>query len=779
MPEIEYAMGREPLERLLTSIDRPGDFCVHGRTFAPMPMLTVERVGLLSFPVPDSQVRALIEAADRTPYGKGAETLVDTGVRDSWQIDACRIGLGGRAWTGTFATIMDAVAEGLGCPAERLEARPYKLLIYEPGGFFAAHRDSEKADGMVGTLSISFPAVSKGIGGDLVVRHGGREMRADMSVSEPSELAWAAFYADCAHEIEPVREGYRLSLVFQLCLRAGAADTPWHAPDYSDLIDLVARELAAWRDTAERPTKLVWLLEHDYSEAGLSFASLKNADAALWRVLERAAERAGWALFAAVVHIEEIGDADFSGIGAYGGWNRYDDEMEDLEMGEVFDASHWLDGWADPEGDRPAFGPISLRGGELLPEGALDDAAPDNQWLNEATGNEGITVERVYRRAALVLWPVRDTLGVLAGSSIDAAVAWLERQCVRSDASARDEIGSLIGLWGQAARPGQDGSARTGMCRLLAGTGDGTLALRFLREVMLTRFDGAGIDELPAAIRLLSADEAGEWLSALVGSAFAERPDEVSALLLRVGELPGFGRTPTAGARTALATLPSTFETARTLAIDAWPLRPPAGSDRDAGLRALFTVAWRCGLEREMEAAVEALAARQVPDFAERRIMAVLDRLGREEGFVGSAARRALWRAAADALLARSANPPEPPRDWVMEASVPCDCELCLELKAFCRDPVESVRRFPLRKELRRHLHRQIDACKLDMSHETVRRGSPYTLVCTKTRASYRRRLAEYAGDVTCMKALAISVPAETDDGERANRLRAAARAAE
>ena len=75
-------------------------------------------------------------------------------------------------------------------------ARPYKLLIYEPGGFFAAHRDSEKADGMVGTLSVSLPAVSAGVGGDLVVRHGGREMRADMSVSEPSELAWAAFYAE-------------------------------------------------------------------------------------------------------------------------------------------------------------------------------------------------------------------------------------------------------------------------------------------------------------------------------------------------------------------------------------------------------------------------------------------------------------------------------------------------------------------------------------------------------------------------------------------------------
>ena len=779
MPEIEYATGREALERLLASINRPGDFCVHGRIFAPMPMVTVEGVGLLSFPVTDTQVQALIEAADRAPYGKGAETLVDTSVRDSWQIDGGRIALGGQAWTGTFATIMDAVAEGLGCPAVRLEARPYKLLIYEPGGFFAAHRDSEKADGMIGTLSVSLPAVSAGGGGDLVVRHGEREMRANMSVSEPSELAWAAFYADCVHETEPVREGYRLSLVFQLCLHAGAADTPLHAPDYSDQIDLAARELAAWRDSAKRPAKLVWILEHDYSEAGLSFAALKNADAALGRVLERAAERAGFTLFAAVVHIEEIGDADFSGIGAYGGWGRYDDERHDLEMGEVLDGSYRLDSWTDPEGARPAFGPISLRGGELLPAGALDDAAPDDQWLNEATGNEGITVERVYRRAALVLWPVRDTSSVLAESSIDAAVAWVEEKCARGAASAREEIGSLIDLWGQAAAAGRDGSARTRLCRLLAGTGDAALALRFLREVVLTRFDGAGIDDLPAAIGLLSADEAGEWLSALAGSVFAERPDEVSALLVRVGGLPGLGEAPTAAARAALAALPSTFENAGLPAIDAWPPHRPPGSIGEAGLRDLFTAAWRCGLDGEMEATVEALAARRMPNLAERGITAVLDTLGREEGFAGSAARGAMWRLAADALLARSSSPPEPPRDWVIAAPVSCDCELCLELKAFCRDAVESVRRFPLRKQLRRHLHRQIDACGLDMSHETERRGSPYTLVCTKTRASYQRRLAEYAGDIACMAVLAEPVPAAKDDGERANRLRAAMKAAE
>lgn len=87
------------------------------------------RVGLLSFPVPDFQVRALTEVAERAPYGKGTETLVDTSVRDCWQIDAARLRIGGHAWDDTFATILDAVATRLGC-GDGLEARLYKLLVY-------------------------------------------------------------------------------------------------------------------------------------------------------------------------------------------------------------------------------------------------------------------------------------------------------------------------------------------------------------------------------------------------------------------------------------------------------------------------------------------------------------------------------------------------------------------------------------------------------------------------------------------------------------------------
>ena len=775
-PEIDYATNYEPLERLLASVDRPGDFCAGGRSFAPMPVLAVEGAGTLSFPVPDAQVEALIAVAGRAPYGKGAETLVDATIRDCWQIDAGRFRLGGRVWTETFATIMDAVAKGLGCPAGSLEAVPYKLLIYEPGGFFAAHRDTEKADGMIATLTVSLPAASAGSGGGVIVRHGEREIRLDMAVSEPSELAWAAFYADCLHEIEPVREGFRLSLVFNLCLRPDAADIPRQAPDHSGPIEAVARELALWRDAAERPAKLVRVLEHDYSEAGLSFAALKNADAAVGGVLREAAVRAGFELFAAILHVEETGNPDEAFYERYDDWDRYGDDPDVIEMDEVFDGCHWLEGWADPQGGQPAFGPLPLRDGELLPEGALDDAAPDSQRVNEATGNAGVTVERAYRRAVFAIWPRRDTPVVLAGGSIDAAVEWVARQWADGDAELSDHVGLLIDVWAGAEGLERDGSARARFCRLLAGIGDAPLALRFLRDVVLPRYDGAENDDLPAVLGLLAPDAAGEWLVALVGAAFARRPDEIAALLLSAGETPGpgWGQALKVGVRAALSALPRALFAPPASPPDEWrreQRREPIGA---TGIRDLLIAAWHCGLEWEMETAATDLAAQSIPDLAEIKLPAVLEALREQDGIADGGAYASLWRQATDALLGRSARPPEPPRDWTIAAPVPCDCEICAELKAFCRDPAASVLRFPLRKELRRHLHRQIDTYGLDMFHETERRGRPFTLVCTKNRASYRRRLDEFAGDVARMEALIRLAPAGTNDTDRKEGLRRA-----
>ena len=760
------------LERLLASVDRPGDFCAHGRLLAPMPRLEVEGAGALSFPVPETQIKALIAVAERAPYGKGPATVLDRSVRDCWQIDARRVRLSGAGWDDTCGRLLAAAAEGLGCPVERVTAQLYKLLVYEPGGFFAPHRDTEKADGMIATLSVSLPAA--GAGGEIVVRHQGRERVIDMAPGEPSELAFAAFYADCEHEVRPLVEGHRLSLVFNLCLRPGDTDTPRTAPDHTQQVKSLAKCLAQWDRGPDAPEKLAWVLEHEYSEAGLSFAALKNRDAAVARLLAAAAEDADCALHAAILHLEEWGAADYDFGDSYWGWDGPDDA--DARLAEVEDYQQWLDAWSAPDGARPPFGEIALASEERLPVGVFDDVEPDEQHVEEATGNAGATVERTYRRAALVLWPQSRTLQVVAGGGIDAAAAWVAEEVGRGGSGVKERLqtltSDLIAIWPtdrvfNEKRAERESQGRQRMLRLLRKSGDGQTAARFLREVMSARYDGSENAALARVLDVLDTPAAREFLLDMVGAHLRRRPAALLDLLWRLDE-----RHPAASESPRDALLRDLVRAVLDALSGALPPEPEREEDALAprsGLPArftakvvhqLFALALRRDLADAAATAAEAVAAEPNVVTPQRALPEALVKLHAEPGAAAGSAYAALWRHAADSLLARSADPPVAPNDWAIKTNTGCDCAPCRALRAFCQDPAARVARFPLRKELRRHLHQIIDSQRLDIAHVTERRGRPFVLVCTKNRASHKRRLNEYAEDVSRMQALIGANPA-------------------
>lgn len=80
------------------------------------------------------------------------------------------------SWQPLLQSAVTAVARALDLndsAACSIEARLYKLLLYEQGGHFAAHQDTEKERGMIGTLVVQLPCVEGHTGGSLTVRHKG------------------------------------------------------------------------------------------------------------------------------------------------------------------------------------------------------------------------------------------------------------------------------------------------------------------------------------------------------------------------------------------------------------------------------------------------------------------------------------------------------------------------------------------------------------------------------------------------------------------------------
>src|SRR5262249_27369154 len=123
-------------------------------------------------------------------------------------------------WEQFLQQTVHKVQEELGLESQKLESHLHDLLLYEPGSFFLPHRDGEKLDRMVATLVIVLPSSFQG--GELVVRHDGQERTIDCSNDGSLfRIHFAAFYADCEHEIRPLCAGHRLCLTYNLTLKKG------------------------------------------------------------------------------------------------------------------------------------------------------------------------------------------------------------------------------------------------------------------------------------------------------------------------------------------------------------------------------------------------------------------------------------------------------------------------------------------------------------------------------------------------------------------------------
>ena len=767
------------LAGILGDVDRPGDFFTSGRAEFLAPRLEVEGVGPIALPLLPSQAKQLIKAATRAPYGRGTDTVVDTRVRRTWQIEASRVLLTGKHWNQTLTAIVARAAEGLGV-AEPVTAELYKLLVYDKGSFFVSHRDTEKASGMFATLVLALP--SQSAGGELIVRHNDREARLDLASEEPSEIAFAAFYADCVHEVLPVTSGCRATLVFNL-VRTDKGKAP-EPPGYEVEAEKVAQLLRGWADekaptsaaadpgdaASGSPEKIIIPLEHAYTPAELAFDRLKGADAAVARLLGTAAPRADCDLHLALLTVWESGSAEYTGRE---NWHYrrgrrdsgVEEEASEFEVVEVHNWSKTLSDWRRPDGMAPALGNLPIKDGEVSPPDALEDMEPDEEHFHEATGNEGASFERTYARAALVVWPSRRILAVMNQGGLEATLPLLDellgrwkaagaRKGLALKSQAEELAGHMIATWRDSTWHERDRSEPSDLGRmlgLLARLGSAEFVERMLDK--LTSRQGHDKADNPAivdALRLFEPATGARWLQRIVTANAVEAPGSCAALLGGALERI-FKKEPhqMIDAMQALVQqLPGDPAAAPT---NQWGR--PRGAKPNAGLVAdLVAVIDRVDGDLAEATSRHMLAwpAHFNPDHvlvpAMKRLIAARQRTG--------PAFDALHRAAIAHLETRIAETLEPPRDWTRPSEIGCRCQHCRELSGFLANATHESWTLRAVQQVRTHVEDQIRHARADVVTETLRRGSPHSLICRKNQASYLRRVAQRKQDLDDLAAL-------------------------
>ncbi|MBB5156995.1 2OG-Fe(II) oxygenase [Saccharopolyspora phatthalungensis] len=721
--------ARERLARLLRGSESAGAFSAELIAPSHLFELEVSGVGPVSLPIRAPAARKLISVARPAMFGRGEETLTDTGVRDTWELTPDQVSLGGSGWAALLEGALEHFRDALGLAgAVRLVAEPHSMLVYGKGQFFLPHQDSEKHDAMVGTLVVSLPSTHTG--GELVVEHAGesRTYRASKS-----ELAMVAFYSDCRHEVTPVRSGYRVTLTFNLlAVTEASTEEPGSVAELAQCLTehfgTPATSRYGGRDLG-LPNRLVFLLDHEYTQRGLGWSRLKGVDAERAALVRAAAEEAGCEAVLALAEVRETWDAD-SDDGTYYDevTDDYEEVTEDYELRSLIDDEITLGWWTNQDDGGESIS-LYVPDHEVCAPTASADLKPYQSEYEGYMGNYGNTVDRWYRRAAIVVWPRERAFAARAEAGSGWALHELRDRIERDDvAGARGAAESLAPFW-KTTGPQPE---LLGVALAVAGGLDAAETAAMLLEPF-------GIEALARDHAEALAEVAGrygeEWTADVIGGWFGARhnlgPDRDGW----IETLPGLCEALRAAGAPEVARL----LTGRTWYWADLQLRSCIVSGRADKRRPQLQ---RLGspLARLFEAAEEAqrdeirAALRERGDKVLVCVMSAL-RSANERRSAGLEVLAQDCAALLDTIIARPARAED---DWSIDWTG-CGCELCGTLGDFLHSRSQRGFEWPLAAEKRRHVHSRIDSADLPVRHQTRRQGRPYTLVLTKTKALFTR----------------------------------------
>jgi hypothetical protein len=702
--------------------------------------LEVEGIGCVQLPVPAEQARQLCQLGQPARFGRGEQTLTDAKVRDTWEIPKSLVRV---EWDDVFGTILDEVRDALGLPSRcGLAADFHSMLVYEPGQFFVAHQDSEKDDTMVGTLVVTLPSAHTG--GELVIEHGGE---ATAYRGHKVALSLVAFYANCRHEVRPVKSGHRITLTYNLLLR-GDSSGPITGDDATvrDLASCLDEHFASRGAEADSPNRLVYLLDHEYTARALSWSRLKGSDASRASLLRAAADRSGCDAVLALADIQETWSAyeDDPGYG-YQDWDDESDS-EGYELQELIDSSVKLVRWIGPAGTWSEDISLAVGDAEVCATTRSVDMQPYASEYEGYMGNYGNTEDRWYRRAALVVWPRGRSFTNRAEASPAWALDELHTRARAGDpAGARAAAATLAPFWDTTARTqGRKGFIGKAL-QTASALDDADTARMLLRPLRIEGLTRAHV----APLVTLARHYGEQWISELLRTWFGDRrswayagdqnrPDWLASLPALCEALHAKGSTGTATAHRLLELSWDWLdETIRQWLVT----RSPSRRDKQLGdlgqpLAAVLTAAAVTGAVSLRDEIVG--FGREQGDEVIACVMPALQAAGtlpadtrRDGGF------DALAVDCAARLEARLVRPSRADDDWSIDLPEGCACELCSTLGTFLRDPARRSFEWPLAEQRRRHVHSRIDTAELPVRHETTRKGRPYTLVLTKSQALF------------------------------------------
>ena len=397
LPDLD--VGLDDLEAALTSQGAAFSFCVNGEGNNVFPLLPglVVKGKRFSLPLTEDTGPMLAALCQVAPYGKGDQTLVDPVVRDALQVDAADFSFENSAADSAMERLSSLCVKGLGV-VRPCAVVPYKLLLYGPGMHFAApHRDSEKQDGMFATLIVELPSLCSG--GQLTVHHKEATIRCfGDRATRPYSCSYAAFYADCLHELSPITSGYRLAIAYNVI----SLDKK-HVPSLSAASNRVSAIVDLFSNALETHPYLLVPTEYSYTQKGKRVLKGMDHNVVEWL------SRPGFKIYLAdLIHEREsTGDGwDYGSLD----WHVEGESTKLTDFTCIY-PEDGLDNLAINADEEELWQHAVMD----LPDWSAED--PDEKEEDGYLGNEGMSKTETYKRRCLVILGAHSHFRLLPESS--------------------------------------------------------------------------------------------------------------------------------------------------------------------------------------------------------------------------------------------------------------------------------------------------------------------------------------------------------------------------
>ena len=713
---------------LMDKVNASGAFSVSGALPPIHPGLKVKGVGNVALPLLEHQAKSLIKLSQQAPFGRGEETIVDTNVRNSWQIAAEDFELTNPQWEKTLQETIDQIGKQLGLAGCKIEFEQYKLLVYEEGSFFATHRDTEKISNMFATLVINLPSEHEG--GELIVSHGGQSQRYSFADNDRFQPNFVAFYADCYHEVKPITSGYRICLIYNLAI-ADRKKQPLLSQQ-SKIIADIGTAIQKWtQENSENPI-LTYLLEHSYSEQNISMSNLKQGDFAKASVLLKAAEQNGCQAFLCLVTYYRTSYGETIYYGKYSA--KYDLDEDDFEEYDVDEEEVYAHSFVTATGVKIDVKKLRLDEDKLLAKTPLREGPGRGYSISEATGNEGATKDLWYHRGAVIIWPKDREFDLITKMDLDYGIHVLKTSLQEQNISEGDYRQKIIRLADHILE-NLPTYRKDDISKELILIKDVALLKKFLHKQMnqhtlsqvdnqifmkiIERFDWQHFAE-DISTYLTPRRGALDWLNSLLLASESLSDEGQSAMTRWVNELwkPSleYGLT-----KEEIANL---VQMVSLLKIDALPDEIIAFLSRQKQ-KEFLTGAYGPAL-------VSSLKELKGRDY-DQTIMKKFDEDVRQR------------------IKADFPSPPDAPKDWSREGQLDCDCEFCTVVNQFLPAPQRSeIRFFKTLKRNLLHIESEVAKSRVELDIEIRRAPPKFEGTCRKnqSRYDYKRELFDSAQQI-------------------------------